>query len=91
MCLTTFTIAAFQVAAYVPPPDKYPVELPEAISRNALLYFLIGNLLTGFVNIFLESMVKSDATPIQFLILAVYTLLNVLSVYLLHANNLRCM
>ncbi|KAH7726382.1 Protein HPO-20 a [Aphelenchoides avenae] len=87
MCMTTFTVGGFQVAAYVQPQENVAVQLPEAISRNALVYFLVGNLATGFVNICLETAVKSDVIPLQLLILTVYTLVNVLSVYLLHARS----
>ena len=85
--MTTFTVGGFQVGAYVQPQENTAVQLPEAISRNALLYFLVGNLATGFVNICLETAVKSDVIPLQLLILTVYTLVNVLSVYVLHARS----
>ncbi|GAA6022105.1 hypothetical protein JCM11491_002111 [Sporobolomyces phaffii] len=52
-----------------PPPS--PLESPmifEAINRNGLVVFLVANLLTGLVNVSIESMYASDRTAMVILV-----------------------
>lgn len=60
--------------------------LIKAISKNQLLYFLIANILTGIVNMTVDTIHSSDLFSL--FVLIVYMFTNCLIVYLLYINNI---
>ncbi|KAL7072018.1 hypothetical protein ACQ4LE_008470 [Meloidogyne hapla] len=57
--------------------------LVESISRNALLHFLVANLLTGFINIFSDNILEIKGAIIQSLILVIYSFITSFLIYLI--------
>ena len=62
-------------------------DLLEAINANALLFFLLANLLTGAVNVTTVTMLAS--TPLALTELTVYMLTLSLTVSVLHVHRIR--
>ncbi|XP_072909639.1 phosphatidylinositol-glycan biosynthesis class W protein [Hemitrygon akajei] len=60
--------------------------LIDAISRNQLLFFLQSNVLTGLVNLTVDTVHTN--TFISLFVLLVYTLCNCIFVYILHINDI---
>lgn len=60
--------------------------LIEAINRNQLLYFLIANILTGIVNMTIDTMHSSSLFSLFMLVFYMFS--NCLIVYLLHIKNI---
>lgn len=60
--------------------------LIEAINRNQLLYFLVANLLTGIVNMTIDTMHSSSLFSLFMLVFYMFS--NCLIVYLLHIKNI---
>lgn len=60
--------------------------LIDAINRNQLLYFLIANVLTGVVNMTIDTIHSSNLFSLFMLV--IYMFSNCLIVYLLHINNI---
>ena len=60
--------------------------LLEAINRNGLVYFLLGNLLTGLINMSIPT-IHTPALP-AVTILFLYSLALSLIVYILHLSNI---
>ncbi|XP_053959697.1 uncharacterized protein LOC128864186 [Anastrepha ludens] len=61
--------------------------LVKAVNANGLVFFLLANVLTGAVNIYLEPSVRSDFESIC--ILTVYMFIAISFVYLLHRLKIR--
>ena len=68
---------------YFPPPTA--LCLLGAINRNQLLYFLISNLATGFINGVIDSMKASDCTAV--IVLCSYSLVTTSFIWYLNAKN----
>ncbi|XP_020370002.1 phosphatidylinositol-glycan biosynthesis class W protein [Rhincodon typus] len=68
--------------------DKTTVHfcLIEAVSRNQLLFFLQSNILTGLVNLTIDTVHSS--TFISLFVLLVYMFCNCVIVYILHINDI---
>ncbi|XP_043574499.1 phosphatidylinositol-glycan biosynthesis class W protein [Chiloscyllium plagiosum] len=68
--------------------DKTTVHfcLIEAVSRNQLLFFLQSNILTGLVNLTIDTIHSS--TFISLFVLLVYMFCNCIIVYILHINDI---
>ncbi|KFV80152.1 Phosphatidylinositol-glycan biosynthesis class W protein [Struthio camelus australis] len=57
-----------------------------AIDKNQLLFFLLANIMTGIVNIMIDTI--HSKTPFTLCILHLYMFLNCLIMYILHAKNI---
>lgn len=60
--------------------------LIEAVNRNQLLFFLHSNIITGIVNLLIDT-IHSDAL-FSLIVLLMYMFLNCLIPYILHVNNI---
>ncbi|KAM4795122.1 phosphatidylinositol-glycan biosynthesis class W protein [Rhinophrynus dorsalis] len=60
--------------------------LIEAISRNQLLFFLVSNIMTGIVNMLIDTIHSNNLFSIS--VLLVYMFLNCFIVYFLHIQNI---
>lgn len=70
-------------------PDEKVVFVPkvlEAINKNGLLFFLLGNLFTGMFNIRVHTFTLNPVT--SFVVLNIYMLLNCAAVVVLHALDI---
>ncbi|OCT91879.1 phosphatidylinositol-glycan biosynthesis class W protein [Xenopus laevis] len=61
--------------------------LIQAISRNPLLFFLLSNVMTGLVNIVMNTM--NTTSFLSLLVLVLYMFFTCLIVYFLHVNNVN--
>ncbi|XP_068125300.1 phosphatidylinositol-glycan biosynthesis class W protein [Hyperolius riggenbachi] len=66
--------------------EEVPLCLIEAINRNQLLFFLLSNVLTGIVNMTIDTIHCSDCFSLFMLIL--YMCTNCFIIYMLHINNI---
>ncbi|KAM9320173.1 phosphatidylinositol-glycan biosynthesis class W protein-like [Gastrophryne carolinensis] len=63
-----------------------PFCLIEAINRNQLLFFLVSNIITGMVNIIVDTIHSSSLFSI--FVLEMYMFINCFTVSILHVNNI---
>ncbi|KFQ26277.1 Phosphatidylinositol-glycan biosynthesis class W protein [Mesitornis unicolor] len=66
--------------------EKLHICLISAINKNQLLFFLLANVMTGMVNILIDTI--HSKTAFTLCILHLYMFLNCLIMYILHAKNI---
>nr|CAD2204890.1 unnamed protein product [Meloidogyne enterolobii] len=83
LALFSASTTLLQIFQFIAPMPRSKGGLVEAISRNALLHFLIANLLTGFVNMFSDNILELKGIVTQSLILIIYSLNTSFLIYLI--------
>ncbi|CAK5085283.1 unnamed protein product [Meloidogyne enterolobii] len=83
LALFSASTILLQIFQFIAPMPRSKGGLVEAISRNALLHFLIANLLTGFVNMFSDNILELKGIVTQSLILIIYSLNTSFLIYLI--------
>lgn len=84
LALFSATTLLFQLSQIIVPLPHSKGGLVDAISRNALLHFLIANLLTGFVNIWMRFVAKIHNQLLETAIMILYSLLNSLMIFIIY-------
>lgn len=85
LLLVEFSVIMIKVVG-VKQPDENVLFVPkllEAINRNGLLFFLLGNVLTGMFNIHVQTFTLNSAT--SFIVLNIYMIMNCAAVAILQA------